>query len=132
MGIKRRKKLSPANLEIMKVVWKKKGEVTISEVMKAINATRKDPLRRTTIQVQMNRLEEYGWLVHRKEGRSFYYAAATGEQKAKKDLLKDIRNRVFGGSRAELVRCLLEDGEITAEEIQYLRNVIDEAGGEDL
>lgn len=130
MEKKRRKKLSPANLEIMKIVWQR-GEVTISEVMDAVNANRKDPLRRTTIQVQMNRLEEYGWLVHRKEGRSFYYTAAAGEQKTKKDLLKDIRNRVFGGSRAELVRCLLEDGEITAEEIQYLRKVIGDAGGED-
>jgi BlaI family penicillinase repressor len=130
MGKKRRKKISPANLEIMKVVWDK-GEVTIAEVMEAINAARPDPLRRTTIQVQMNRLEEYGWLRHRQEGRTYHYTAAAGEQKTRKDILKDIRDRVFGGSRAELVRCLLEDGLVTQEEIRSLRQLIDETEGED-
>ena len=131
MGKTRRKKLSPANLEIMKVVWDR-GEVTIAEVMEAINAAREEPLRRTTIQVQMNRLEEYGWLKHRPEGRTYYYTAAEEKQKTRKDMLKDIRDRVFGGSRAELVRCLLEDGEVAAEEIQSLRQMIDSLDNEDI
>jgi hypothetical protein len=38
---KRNRKLSPANLEIMKVVWEK-GDVTINDVVEAINANRKN------------------------------------------------------------------------------------------
>jgi predicted transcriptional regulator len=130
MSRTRKKKLSPANLEIMKVVWDK-DEVTVSQVMKVINASRTSRLRRTTIQVQMNRLEEYGWLTHRQEGRTYYYTAAAGEQKTKKAILKDIKERVFGGSRTELIRCLLDDGEVTEDEIIALRRLIENTEGEE-
>ncbi len=120
---KRSRKLSPANLEIMKIIWDK-GEVTVNDVFKAINAKRKDKLRRTTIQVQMGRLEDYGWLTHRKEGRTHNYSAIVERQKTRQDILNDIKNRVFGGSRAELVKCLLEDEKVTQEEIRELRDLL--------
>jgi len=123
MTSKRRRKLSPANLEIMKVVWDK-GEVSVNDVVDAINSKREDNIRRTTVQVQMNRLEEYGWLTHREEGRSYIYSAVEEKQKTKRAILEDIKNRVFGGSRAELVQCLLEDSKVSAEEIQELRELI--------
>jgi BlaI family penicillinase repressor len=120
---KRSKKLSPANLEIMKIVWEK-GEVTVNDVFEAINAKRKDKLRRTTIQVQMGRLEDYGWLTHRKEGRTYCYSAVDEKQKIRRDILNDIKNRVFGGSHAELVKCLFEDEKISPEEIKELRALL--------
>jgi predicted transcriptional regulator len=119
-----RHKLSPANLEIMKIIWDK-GELTVTEVLKTINKKRTHPLRRTTVQVQMARLEEYGWLKRRKKGRTYYYSATAGKQKTKRDILNDIKTRVFGGSRTELVRCLLEDTHINSEEIEELRELIE-------
>jgi len=120
---KQRRKLSPANLEIMKVVWEK-GEVSVNDVAEAVNAKRKNPVRRTTIQVQMNRLEDYGWLKHREEGRTYIYSAAAEKQKTRREILEDIKNRVFGGSRAELVKCLIEDENVTAKEIKELRDLL--------
>ena len=93
------RKISPANLEIMKVVWET-GEVTINEVVAVINAKRKNKIRRTTVQVQMNRLEDYGWLKHTEKGRTYIYAAVVEKQKTRREILEDIKNRVFGGSRA--------------------------------
>jgi predicted transcriptional regulator len=124
MTIKKRdRKLSPANLEIMKVVWDK-GEVTINDVVEAINARRKNKIRRTTIQVQMNRLEDYGWLKHMEVGRTYVYSAVVEKQKTRMEILEDIKNRVFGGSRAELVKCLIEDADVTSEEIRELRALL--------
>jgi len=124
MAIKKRKrKLSPANLEIMKIVWEK-GDVTVKEVVGAINAKRKDKIRRTTVQVQMNRLEDYGWLKHTEKGRTYVYSAVVEKQKTRQEILEDIKNRVFGGSRAELVKCLMEDADITPEEIGELRELL--------
>jgi predicted transcriptional regulator len=117
------RKLSPANLEIMKIIWEK-GVVTVNDVVEAINAKRKNKLRRTTIQVQMGRLEEYGWLNHRKEGRTYFYSPVTEKQKTRQDIINDIKNRVFGGSRAELVKCLLEDEKVTTEEINELKTLL--------
>jgi len=123
MAKKRIQKLSPANLEIMKVVWEK-GEVTITDVVEAINARRSDKIRRTTVQVQMNRLEDYGWLKHRKKERAYVYSAVVEKQKTRREILNDIKNRVFGGSRAELVKCLIEDTEVKPEEIKELRELL--------
>jgi len=120
---KQRRKLSPANLEIMKVVWEK-GEVTVNKVVESVNAKRKRPVRRTTIQVQMNRLEDYGWLKHKEKGRTFVYSAAAEKHKTRREILEDIKNRVFGGSRAELVKCLIEDENVTPEEIKELRGLL--------
>ena len=120
---KRNRKLSPANLEIMKVVWER-GDVTINDVVKAINANRKDKIRRTTVQVQMNRLEDYGWLKHTERGRTYIYSAVVEKQKTRREILEDIKNRVFGGSSAELVKCLIEDADVTPEEIKELRSLL--------
>jgi len=120
---KQSRKLSPANLEIMKVVWEK-GEVTINDVVEVINAKRKNKVRRTTVQVQMNRLEEYGWLRHTEEGRTYVYSAVVEKQKTRREILEDIKNRVFGGSRAELVKCLIEDADVPPEEIKELRALL--------
>jgi predicted transcriptional regulator len=114
------RKLSPANLEIMKIIWDM-GEVTVNDVFEAINSKRKEKLRRTTVQVQMGRLEDYGWLTHRKEGRTYFYSAVEEKQKTRQDILNDIKNRVFGGSRAELVKCLLADEKVSQEEMRELR-----------
>ena len=116
--------LSPANFEIMKIVWEK-GEVTINDVVDAINAKRTDKLRRTTIQVQMNRLEEYGWLKHRKEGRTFYYTAVKEKQKTRRDIVMDIKERVFSGSHTELVKCLVDGSDLKPGDIKELRQLLD-------
>jgi len=117
------RKLSPANLEIMKVIWRL-GEATVNDVFEAVNSRRKDKVRRTTIQVQMNRLEEYGWLKHREVGRTHYFRAVRGRQKTERDIINDIKNRLFGGSRIELVKSLIDESDLEPEEIQELRELL--------
>ena len=125
MTRKKFRKLSPANLEIMNIIWEM-GEVTINDIVEAINAKRADNVRRTTIQVQMSRLEEYGWLKHKQKGRTFYYSAVREKHKTRSDILNDIKNRVFDGSRAELVKCLLEDSKMHPKKIEELHEVLKE------
>ena len=125
MTKKRIPKLSPANLEIMKIVWRL-GEASVNDVFEAINTHKKDKLRRTTIQVQINRLEEYGWLKHREIGRTHYFRAVRGKEKTERDIIIDIKNRVFSGSRMDLVKSLLDDSDLKPEEIQELRDLLNE------
>ena len=51
-------KLTDAEFEIMDIVWDE-TETTVNHVWETINRQRPTPLSRTTIQVQMNRLQEY-------------------------------------------------------------------------
>lgn len=116
-------KLSAGNFEIMKVIWEK-GEATAIEVLEAINKKREDKIGRTSILVQLTRLREYGWLKYRKAKRTHYYSAAFGREEAVRDIVNDVKTRVFDGSHTELVRCLFENSEITTEEIKSIREML--------
>jgi len=124
MAKNNKRKLSDANLEIMKVVWRKGSEVTINEVLEAVNAGRRKKLKRATIQVQMKRLEKYGWLKHRVINREFLYAPLRKEEEVKHRILNNIRHRVFGGSHVDLVRCLFENGSASDEELRLVREIL--------
>ena len=124
LGKKKIQKLSDANLEIMNIVWER-GQVTINDIHKEINLRRKDSLKRATIQVQMKRLERYGWLKHRKVGREFYYSALRGQEESSKNILDNVRKKVFGGSRAELVRCLFADSKTSPEELDRIMEYLE-------
>src|SRR5689334_14325825 len=65
--------LSPAQLEIMEVVWAA-GEVGVAEVWKAIGDRR--AVARNTVQTTLARLHERGWLKARPEGNALLYSAA--------------------------------------------------------
>jgi BlaI family penicillinase repressor len=118
-------KLSDANLEIMKLAWQN-GEVTINDVLEAVNASRKDKVKRATVQVQMRRLEKYGWLKHRKENREFIYSPLRGEEEARVNILHNVRDRVFGGSYAELVKCLFTGSPVPEDELKRIAKFLKE------
>lgn len=117
--------LAPSELEIMEVVWEL-GEASINQVLDRVNRRRSSPLRRTTVQVQVTRLEQKGWLTHREDERPFLYAACQGREETRAGIATDLKDRVFGGSCAELVRCLVDQKKLKPAEIERLRKLIDE------
>ena len=123
-------KLSPSEFEIMEALWANQVEFTVTDVLQAVNARRQSPLKRATIQVQLRRLEDKGWLSRREDGRKFYYLPTAGREAASADLARDLTERVFDGSCAELVRCLFKQNEVTLSEIERIRALLDEASGE--
>ncbi|MGB8960001.1 MAG: BlaI/MecI/CopY family transcriptional regulator [Candidatus Aminicenantales bacterium] len=116
-------RISDANLEIMNYIWEK-GEATISEVLEAANARRPKNLKRATIQVQVRRLEKYGWLSHREVNRTFVYFPIKDGETAKVDIMKGIRKRVFDGSCLDLVKCLISGGDISNREIHRIEEFL--------
>ncbi len=123
--MKKHNKLSAANHEIMKLIWKH-GELTINQVHELINQKREEPVQRTTIQVQMSRLEKYGWLTHREENRTFIYSPLRKQDEARHEMVEDVRKRFFGGSRTELVKYLFDDENISEKEILELKKLVDQ------
>lgn len=116
-------KLTPPEFEIMEVVWKI-GEATVTEIMNAVNGSGDRRLTRSTIQVQVLRLEEKGWLSHRADGNRFLFFATVPRGEASAEIVKDLKERVFGGSCAELVKALFDHTEISPDEIKKLRKLI--------
>lgn len=117
-------KLSDANFEIMKIVWKK-GEVTVPDVMHELNARRKNKLKRASVQVMLTRLEKYGWVTHREEERTFYYRALREKNSTLRGIISDLKDRVFGGSERELVKCLFEENKISSAELDRIASLLE-------
>ena len=121
-------KLTDPEFEIMKIVWDR-GNVTINEVLETVNSKNNRDLRRTTIQVQMKRLEEKGWLTHREEGRNFLYQATRGREEVSREITSDLKKRIFDGSYANMVKALFQGSDVNSDEIKRIRKILDDYEG---
>jgi predicted transcriptional regulator len=104
--------LTKLELRIMQVVWKC-GRCTVSAVQEQLDP----PLAYTTVQTMLNILERKGKLKRELRGRAYTYSAAITEAKALGQGVRDLIDRMFGGSSEELVMALLRNGEIDAEKL---------------
>jgi predicted transcriptional regulator len=68
----------------------------------------------------LNILERKGKLRRELQGRAYVYAARVSEAKALRQGLRDLIDRMFGGSSEELVMSLLKDGQIDAKKLEEL------------
>ena len=116
--------LSAAQLEIMRVIWDR-GEATVAEVWRAID--RRRPVARNTVLTTITRLEEKGWLRHRSVGNTFVYAAVHPRQTVQASMALKLIDAAFEGSAAGLVMTLLEDGRLSEEEAQRIRDMLQQA-----
>ena len=107
--------LTRLELRIMQVIWRR-GASTVGEVQ----AELKPALAYTTVQTMMNILERKGKLKRELEGRAYVYQARVSEQKALGQGLRDLIERMFGGSSEEMVMSLLKSGQIDAERLREL------------
>ncbi len=116
--------LSEAQTEIMNVVWEQ-GEATLAQVCNALALRRE--LARNTVQTQLTRLVEKGWLLHRAEGKAFYYRATVRREDARSRVVKRLVDAVFGGSAEGLVMTLLDGRKLSREEADRIRALIERA-----
>src|ERR1700744_6141316 len=107
--------LTKLELRIMQVIWRC-GGCTVSAVQEELDP----PLAYTTVQTMLNILERKGKLKRELQGRAYAYSAAITEAKALGQGVRDLIDRMFGGSSEELVMSLLRNGEIDAQKLTEL------------
>jgi predicted transcriptional regulator len=107
--------LTKLELKIMQVIWKCGGS-TVS----AVQAELQPPLAYTTVQTMLNILARKGKLRRELQGRAFVYSARVTEDKALGQVVRDVVDRMFGGSGEELVMSLLKNRQIDAKSLARL------------
>ena len=107
--------LTRLELKIMQVIWKH-GASTVTDVQNELE----QPLAYTTVQTMLNILERKGKLERELQGRAFVYRAKVSEEKAVGQSVRDIIDRMFGGSSEELVMSLLKSRQIDAKRLAKL------------
>jgi predicted transcriptional regulator len=107
--------LTKLELELMQVIWRL-GSCTVS----AVQAELPRPRAYTTVQTMLNILERKGKLSRELHGRAYCYSARVTEAKALGQGVRDVIDRMFGGSSEGLVMSLLKNGEIDAKRLAEL------------
>ncbi len=108
-------------LEILKVLWRI-GPATVRQVRDELAAVR--DLAYTTVMTMMTIMDGKGYVTRAKDGRSFIYEATYHEQKASKNMLQDVVDRLFGGSPKAVMQHLLETSELDEAELKEIRSLI--------
>jgi predicted transcriptional regulator len=118
--------LTKLELQIMQVIWRL-GASNVGAVQEGLEQR----LAYTTVQTMLNILHKKGKLKRRLQGRSYEYSAIVTEAKASGNAVRDLVDRMFGGSSEELVMSLIKNKQIDAEQIARLSRMLDEGGGEE-
>jgi BlaI family transcriptional regulator, penicillinase repressor len=107
-------------LDIMNVLWQH-GPATVAEVRARLD----DDLAYTTVQTMLRILEQKGHVSHTEEGKAHRFAARVAEKSARRTALARMVDRVFGGSAELLLTQLVADRDLTPEELERLRALMD-------
>ena len=114
--------LSDFELEVMQFFWQLQ-EAAAPQIHKLIQQSR--DVKYTTVKTIIDRLEKKGSLRRAKmEGRTIFYAPTSDKLNVRKPLIKDFISKVFLGKSQSLAAHILEEEELTKEDIEYLESVL--------
>ena len=123
----KRPALSKSELEIAKTVWSL-GEASVRQVFEAFSAQR--DIDFTTVQTFLRRLEVKGYLRSKRQGRGLVYRPRVRPDDVIRETINDLINRLFDGQAVPLLHHLIHDRSVRKEDIQQLRQMIDQMEGE--
>jgi BlaI family penicillinase repressor len=116
--------LTPLELEIMKVLWET-GPATVQLVQGRLSQDR--PLAYTTVQTMLNVLFRKGRVKRALKGKAYEYLPMVTREKATSQAMRDIINRLFGGSAEDLVMSLVKTRHLTPEKLAALNRLIEKS-----
>jgi predicted transcriptional regulator len=118
------KDLTERELEVMHVFWNK-GQATAAEVRDHLAAAGLDRAY-TTIATLVRILHDKGYLQQRNSERPFRYQPVRSYEDVSGRLLGDVLERVFRGSREQLLLRLVEQRKLTVRERAILEDILKE------
>ena len=118
------KELTQRELEVMHVFWTA-GQSTVAEVRDRLaDAGRK--LAYTTVATLIRILTEKGFLDQTNTERPFQYQPVRSFEEVSRNIVGDLVDRVFHGSREQLLVRLLAERRLTAKERAALEAILRE------
>ena len=113
--------LSPAETEILSIVWKL-GQATVQNVCDHLPDHRR--ITYPTVQTLLRRLEKKGYLDHQSNGKAHLYFSAVPKDDVIRRTVGDFVERLFGGDPVPLMLHLAERGDISPEDIERLKKLV--------
>jgi len=109
--------LTEQELEIMKIVWER-DSATVRDVYEALLERRK--VAYTTVMTMMKILEQKQYLKKNQAERAYVYRPAQPKRQVIGAMVRDFVNRVFNGSAEPLLVHLVEEHDLSREDLEEI------------
>lgn len=123
MGQKSLPKPTEAELELLQVLWER-GPLTVREIHDSLSGT-KDTGYTTTLKI-LQKMTAKGLVSRDEAQRSHIYHPVLQAEQTRRQLVRDLLQRAFGGSPGKLMVAALSGKKATAAERAEIRRLLDE------
>lgn len=111
--------ITAAELEIMKVLWSL-GTATVRQTLDALPRQADDRPAYTTVMTLMKQLADKGALAVDRSREPYVYKAAVGREAVLGHRVLQLLQSVFDGQAEELVLHLVEEADLSAEDLHRI------------
>jgi len=119
---KPQRQLTPLELQIMKVLWDS-GPSNVQTVQERLSGRSK--LAYATVQTMLNVLHRKGRVRRILRGRAYEYEPLLSRERAAGNALRDIVDRIFGGSVEGLLMSLVNSRQLDPKELEKLNKLVE-------
>ena len=120
------RELTERELQLMHEFWNRPGTVMTAADLRDALETSGVSLAYTTVATLVRILCDKGFLVQENLDRPFRYKPARSYEEVSRRMLGDVLERVFRGSREQLLVRLIEETKLSRKERDRLREILDE------
>lgn len=115
---------SPSNLElqVLSVLWET-GPATVREVLAKLPDGKERAY--TTVLTIMQNMEKKGLLSREPRGNAHVYSPTESKRQTLRPMMRGLLQNVFGGRVSTVMQHLLEDSEVSEDELGEIRRLID-------
>ena len=114
--------ISVSESRVMKIIWNDCPQ-TLPEILDRLKET---GWSKTTIQTYLARLVKKGALSTKRQGKGYLYYPAVSESDCQLAESRSFLSRVYDGSLSRMVMGFVKSGELSQEELNELKSLIDQ------
>ena len=114
--------ISESEWRVMKIIWNDCPQ-TLPEILDRLKET---GWSKTTIQTYLARLVKKGALSTKRQGKGYLYSPAVSESDCQLAESRSFLSRVYDGSLSRMVMGFVKSGELSQEELNELKSLIDQ------
>ena len=108
-------------LELLTILWDR-GQATVRDLFDAVNAQR--PVVYTGVLKQLQIMTEKGLVLRDERDRAHIYSPAIAREDTQRQFVRELSDRFFAGSAAQLALHALEMEAATDEELDEIRKLL--------
>jgi BlaI family transcriptional regulator, penicillinase repressor len=118
---RRSNQLTPLELEVMNALWKG-GPGTVNAVKERLPGT--PPLAYNTVQTVLGILFRKRHVTRDLVGKAFVYRPVATRQRTARTAVREVIDKLFGGSSIDLVMSIVDSKRLTRSELRRIRLLI--------